>query len=149
MTTPYAHASGKNARDEICKILRNFGCENVGFMDNFAENSILLAFRHRGRNVQLQASAKGWAKMYIRENPWTSRKRVSRQEYEDRAMVQGMSAINSILRDWVKGQVTAIETGVLSFDDVFLPYMLTSDGRPLVEHIAAQGLLPEPKDDRT
>jgi hypothetical protein len=29
------------------------------------------------------------------------------------ALDQGLIAVNSILRDWVKGQITAIETGIL------------------------------------
>jgi hypothetical protein len=33
---PYASASsGANARDEITKLLRRFGCESAGFMDDF------------------------------------------------------------------------------------------------------------------
>ena len=50
-------------------------------------------------------------------------------------------AVNSILRDWIKGQVTAVECGILSFEAVFLPYMLTHDGRPLIERVSE--LLPE------
>jgi hypothetical protein len=30
--------------------------------------------------------------------------------------------------------VTAIETGILTFEHVFLPHMLTADGRPVLEH---------------
>ena len=37
---------------------------------------------------------------------------------------QGHIAVNSILRDWIKGQVTAIECGILSFEAVFMPFML-------------------------
>ncbi|MEH2565366.1 hypothetical protein [Bradyrhizobium sp. AZCC 2289] len=33
------------------------------------------------------------------------------------------------MRDWLKGQIVAVETGILSFDAVFLPFMLTHDGR--------------------
>jgi hypothetical protein len=33
---------------------------------------------------------------------------------------QGDVAVNSILRDWIKGQVTAVECGILSFEVVFL-----------------------------
>jgi hypothetical protein len=58
---PYATTtSGSAAREKIAKILRRFGCESVGFMDDFADNSVLLAFTHRGRPIQLRASAKGW-----------------------------------------------------------------------------------------
>lgn len=147
MTTPYASASsGASARDEITKILRRFGCESVGFMDDFQDHSVLLAFKHRGRPIQLKASAKGWATMFLKENPWTARRRDTKHDYERRALQQGLIAVNSILRDWIKGQVTAVECGILSFESVFLPYMLTNDGRPLIERLRTTDLLPPPSD---
>lgn len=134
LTVPYASArSGHAARDEITKILQRFGCESVGFMDEFSERSVILAFTHRGQNIQLKASGMGWAQMFLKENPWNSRRRISKSEHEGKALSQGMVAINSILRDWVKGQVTAVECGMLSFEAVFMPYMLTNDGRTLYE----------------
>lgn len=149
MATPYAGAtSGAAARDEITKLLRRFGCESVGFMDDFDNHEILLAFKHRGRSMQLRASAKGWAAMYLKENPWTHRRRGTRQDYEKAALRQGLIAVNSILRDWVKGQVMAVECGILSFEAVFMPYMLTNDGRTLIERIATMDLLPPPDDNR-
>jgi hypothetical protein len=144
MSTPYASASsGGVARDEVTKILKRFGCESVGFMDDFEKHEVLLAFTHRGRQIQLRASAKGWATMYLKENPWSSRRFGSRIDYEQKALRQGQVAINSILRDWVKGQMTAVECGMLSFESVFMPYMLTSDGRPLAERLLETGMLPK------
>ncbi len=149
MSTPYASASsGGMARDEITKILRRFGCDSVGFMDDFEKHELLLAFTHRGRPIQLRASAKGWAQMFLKENPWNSRRRGQRVEWEQAALRQGHVAINSILRDWIKGQVTAVECGVLSFEAVFMPYMLTSDGRPLIERLAETEMLPKPNDQK-
>ena len=149
MPTPYASASsGAAARDEIMKILRRFGCESVGFMDDFDNAEVILAFTHRGRPVQLRASAKGWAALYLKENPYNPRRRLSRQDYEAEVLRQGTVAVNSILRDWIKGQVTAVECGVLQFDAVFMPYMLTADGRPLVERLREQSLLPAPKEPK-
>lgn len=145
MSTPYANAtSGAQARDEILKVLSRHGCTSVGFMDDFEKHELLLAFTHRGRPVQLRASAKGWAQMYLKENPWNSRRYGTRQDYEQKALRQGQVAINSILRDWIKGQITAIECGILSFEAVFMPYMLTSDGRTVVERLSEMKLLPEP-----
>jgi hypothetical protein len=144
---PYASATtGAAAREEITKVLRRFGCESVGFMDDFEKHEVLLAFTHRGRPIQLRASAKGWAQMFLKENPFTFRRQGTRQDYEQRALRQGLVAVNSILRDWIKGQVTAVECGILSFESVFLPYMLTADGRPLVDRISEAGLLPAPKE---
>ena len=115
MTTPYAAAtSDMRAREEIKKILTRFGCETIGFMDDNVKHEVLLAFTHRGRQVQLRASAKGWAALWLRENPWTDKRKSSPHEWGAKALAQGHVAVNSVLRDWIKGQVTAIETGVLS-----------------------------------
>src|SRR5262245_56541605 len=75
-TVPYSDASSDmRAREEIKKILRRFGCESIGFMDDEVNHEVLLAFTHRTRQVQLRASAKGWAQMWLKENPWTHRHR--------------------------------------------------------------------------
>lgn len=149
MSTPYASASsGANARNEITKLLRRFGCESVGFMDDFDKHEVLLAFTHHGRPVQLRASANGWAQLYLKENPWSHQRRSSKIDWEQAAIRQGHIAINSILRDWVKGQITAVECGILSFEAVFMPYMLTADGRPLIERLAETDLLPKPQESK-
>jgi hypothetical protein len=102
----YSYARSAKARDDITTTLRRFGCESVGIMDDYATGEVLLAFTHRGRPVQFKASAKGWAQMYLKANPYNGYRRCTRQEYEQRAVEQGLQAVNSILRDWVKGQVT-------------------------------------------
>jgi hypothetical protein len=59
------------------------------------------------------------------------------------------TAVYSILRDWIKGQVAAIETGVLSFDAAFLGQILLPSGKTVLEHAAQSKLLPAlegPKD---
>jgi hypothetical protein len=143
MSTPYAQAtSGVAARDEITRLLRRFGCEQIGFMDDYQKHEVLLAFKHRGRQMQLRASAKGWAALYLKEHPYNYRHKGGEHAHAEKAMLQGQVAINSILRDWVKGQIMAIETGILSFDAVFLPFLLTADGRAVHERADQLGLLP-------
>lgn len=146
MTVPYANASsGLKARAEITKTLQQFGCESVGFMDDFSEGSVLLAFTHRGRQVQLRASAKGWAAMYLKERPWSYQRKSTQKEWEQAALKQGLIAVNSVIRDWVKGQVTAVETGIMSFEAVFMPHMLTDNGQTMVERVMSLNLLPPPQ----
>jgi hypothetical protein len=147
VTIPYASAtSNMRAREEIKKILQRFGCEEIGFSDNFERHEVLLYFRHRGREVHVPVSAKGWAQLWLKANPWSYRNRSQRVDYEQAALRQGHVAVNSILRDWIKGQITAIEAGALQFEAVFMPYMLTADGRPLIERV--RDLLPEPTDGK-
>jgi hypothetical protein len=149
MNTPYAGATaGTRAREETQKILRRLGCEQVGFMDDHVKHELLLAFTYRNRNYHFKASAKGWASMYLRENPYSHRMRKSRTEHEQEALHKGQIAVNSVIRDWVKGQVTAIESGVLSFEHAFMPWALTADGRPLIERLAETNLLPPPAEPK-
>jgi hypothetical protein len=144
---PYSNASSDmRAREEIKKVLLRFGCEEIGFADNYEKEEVLLYFKHRGREIHLRASAKGWAQMWLKEYPWSYNKRTQRVEYEEAALRQGHVAVNSILRDWIKGQVTAVECGILSFEAVFLPHMLTHDGRPLIERVA--DLLPKAEEPK-
>jgi len=145
LTVPYEKAtSGAAARDEIVKLLRRMACESVGFMDEFATGSLLLAFRHRGRDYQLRASAQGWATWWLRENPYTTRTRSTLEQYKAKALAQGAVAVNSILRDWIKGQVTAVECGIMPVEAVFLASTVTNDGRPLIERLGETKLLPPP-----
>ena len=143
---PYASARSSKARDDITAMLRRFGCKSVGIMDDFHEHAVIVAFKHRGRAVQLRASAKGWAALWLKENPWTNRMRASRVDHEQAALRQGHVAVNSMLRDWCKAQITAVECGILSFDAVFMPFMLTHDGRPLIERVA--DMLPKPDEPK-
>ena len=149
MTIPYASAtSDMRAREEIRKILTRFGCESIGFMDDNVKHEVLLAFTHRGGQVQMSVSAKGWAAMWLKEKPWTSYGRRTRHEYEQDALRQGHIAVNSILRDWVKAQVTIIESGIVSFEAVFMPFMLTNDGRTVLDGIKDSNLLPAPDEPK-
>lgn len=143
---PYENASsGAAARDEISKLLRRFGAEKVGFMDNFDSSEVILQFVHRGRPVVLKASAKGWAALYLKSKPYSRRSRGTQTAYEQKALAQGFVAINSILRDWVKGQVTAVECGMMDFDAVFMPHMIAADGRSIIDHIRQSKMLPPPE----
>ena len=148
-SVPYASAtSGAQAREQVSHLLQRFGCTEVGFLDEFATHAVLLHFKYRGRAIQLRATAQGWANMYLREEPWNHRRRHTEAEWGRRALDQGMVAVNSILRDWVKGELTAIESGIFTFDHAFLPHMLTPSGETVAE-IAfdpARGLLSAPNE---
>jgi hypothetical protein len=136
----------ENANEEISKVLKRLDCKNIGFKPLDDTHEVLLEFERRGREIQLRVSAKGWAQAFLKKQPWSYRHRRSRVEYEQDALQQGHIAVHSMLRDWVKGSVTAIECGILSFDAVFLPFMLTHDGRPLIERVSE--LLPKPDEPK-
>jgi hypothetical protein len=148
ITVPYETASsGAAARDEIVKILRRFGCASIGFRDDFDAKAVQLVFDHRGAQVDLRISAKGWAALYLEAHPYTIRMRKTLGQHHAHAVEQGMIAVNSILRDWVKAHVTMVECGAMTFPEAFAAHMIAPDGRRVIEHLSLKNLLPGPSHD--
>lgn len=146
MSLPYENAtSGDKALGEIQKLLRAFGCSKFGSMIDDAEGSLLVQFEYRGRMVSVTASTHGYAAAWLREHPYSSRMKKTKTQHEEAAMNIASMAVYSILRDWIRGQITAIETGILSFDGAFLGQILLSNGKTVLEHAAEAKLLPRPE----
>lgn len=145
MSLPYENAtSGSNALNDIQKMLRKFGCAKFATGEDYERGEIFIQFEHRGRQVQLKASAKGYAAAWLKEHPYSSRTRTNRAQHESRALSIGSIAVYSILRDWVKGQVTAIEIGMMSFEAAFLSHIMLPSGMTVIEYVDQQKLLPAP-----
>lgn len=143
MGLPYENAtSGDKALGEIQKLLRGFGCSKFGSMVDDEEQSLTVQFEYRGKMVSVKASFAGYAMAWIKEHPHTSRMKKSKVEHERQAYDKASIAVYSILRDWIKGQVTAIETGILSFEGAFLGQILLPSGKTVLEHASDQKLLP-------
>jgi hypothetical protein len=143
---PYETAtSGKNAVAEMEKVLRTFGTTSFGCMENFDTGEIIVQFAWRERNVSIKASGKGWAALYLRRHPHEYRMRVTQREHEQRALAQGKIAIYSMLRDWIKGQITAVECGLLSFEGAFLGQIMLPTGETVLERVTHSEMLALPK----
>lgn len=149
MSLPYSNTtSGRSAMDDIRKTIQAFGCSKFAPMEDFAEGKVIIQFEYRGRMVQVSASAKGYAAAWLKESPYSNRMRMTKVEHEKRALEKGQIAVWSILRDGIKGQLTAVETGILSFDAAFLGQILLPTGETIHERITSQGLLAAPAEDK-
>ena len=145
MGLPYENAtSGNNAINEIQKMLRAFGCAKFATGEDYDTCELFVTFEHRGRTVNLRASAKGYAAAWLKEHPYGPRTRGTRAEHESKALRIGQVAVYSILRDWVKGQITAVEIGMMSFEAAFLSHIILPSGMTVIEHCESQKLLAAP-----
>ncbi len=144
MTMPYENAtSGHKAIQQTERLLRRFGCNNFGTMMDWDRQVLLVQFTWRERQISIEASHRGYATKWLQENPWTSNKHSTKQEWDAMALQKGEMAAPSMVRDWIKGQVTAVECGLMPFDHAFMPHMMLPDGRRAIDHMVA--LLPAPK----
>lgn len=144
MSLPYENAtSGSNAINDIQKMLRAFGCQRFATGEDYESGELFIQFEHRGRQVQLKASARGYAAAWLKAHPHGPRVRATLSEHNAKALRIGGVAVYSILRDWVKGQVTAIEIGMLTFEAAFLSHILLPSGKTVIEHVQQQKLIPQ------
>ncbi len=146
MALPYENAtSGEKAMAEIQKILQRFGCQSFGSMMDFEKKVLLVQFKYRDIPISVEASTQGYAAAWLKEHPWSNRIRINRQAHEKKALSIAGVAVYSILRDWIKGQVMAIEAGILSFEGAFLGQVLLPSGQTILQFINSQKLLPAPE----
>jgi len=145
MALPYENAtSGNRALDDIQKILTKFGASRFGTMTDTEAGILLVQFTYRSRDVSISASVNGYAAAWLREHPYNpSRSRRSKIDHERFAMTQAQISVCSILRDWIKGQVTAVEVGLLSFDGAFLGQIMLPTGRTVLQTALDRQILPQ------
>lgn len=145
MTLPYENAtSGDAALGEIRKVLTKFGCARFGTMTDTETGELIVQFSYRGMDVTARASYRGYAAAWLKEHPYTTRTRGTKADHERKAMKQAEISVCSVLRDWIKGQVVAIETGVLTFEGAFLGQILLPSGSTVLDQVHKVGLLPAP-----
>lgn len=136
MGLPYEGAtSGDRALAEMQRVLQRFGCESFGSMMDFERSVLVVQFKHRGMTVNIEASIDGYANAWLKQHPWSSRRRGSLKEHMAESKRIASLATYSILRDWLKGQVTAIEMGVISFEGAFLGQIMLPSGVTVLQHV--------------
>jgi hypothetical protein len=142
MSLPYENATcGAGALEEIAKVLKRFGCGRFGTMTDSDASELVVQFTARGRDVTVKASVRGYAAAWLKEHPHGPRSKSTKVQHERRALGQAEISVCSILRDWIKGQITAVEVGAVSFEGAFLGQILLGDGRTLLDHAVDAQLL--------
>lgn len=142
MSIPYENAtSGASALEDIRKLLTRFGCTRFGTMTDTEKGELVVQFTYRGANVTAAASFRGYAAAWLKEHPMGPRMRGTKADYEKKALAQAQISVCSILRDWIKGQVMAIETGVLSFEGAFLGQILLPSGKTILDEVIERDMI--------
>lgn len=114
-------------RGEIEDTLRRYGCTAFAF--GWAKDgAAMIQFEHHSRNVKLDI------KMPKGKPDTPSFLKAERQRWR-------------VLLLWIKAQIEAIESEVVTFDDVFLPWTLLPDGSTVAQSVGAK-LLPAATEPR-
>lgn len=143
---PYeTSTAGDKALTELQRVLAKFGCQTFGTMTDQERGMTIVQFKWKNRQISLEASWKGYAAAWLKAHPYNWRNGgPTKEQHHQRAMDQAKMSVCSCLRDWVKGQVVAIECGVMSFEAAFMPHMLLPSGMRVIDKVQADNLLPAP-----
>lgn len=144
MGLPYENAtSGGAALEDIRKLLTKFGCARFGTMTDVENGELIVQFSYRSRDITAKASYKGYAVAWLKEHPYGPRTRGTKAAHEAKALKQAEISVCSILRDWIKGQVVAIETGILTFEGAFLgQILLPNSSKTVLDAVMQSQMLP-------
>src|ERR1700730_690504 len=124
------------------KLLRGFGAVSFGCKEDFEHGEVIVQFEHRERQVVSKASSTGYARAWLKEHPYRYRSNgLTADAHTRKALKIGQTAVYSILRDWIKGQVTAVKVGMLSFEGAFLGQILLPNEQTVMEQVERQNIL--------
>jgi hypothetical protein len=138
---PYENAqSGTRAIHEIEKTLEAVGASAFGYEEDWDKGEVRVRFVLRGRGWHRSQPAHLW----LSRHPYSSRMRITRTEYERRAFQQGQTAAYSVLRDCIKGLVTAIATGAIPFEAAIRRSAGLPSGETVLERIEQANVLSLP-----
>jgi hypothetical protein len=155
MSIPYSDASaGDRALAQVEKVLERFGVSQFGTMKDRDAGVLRVQFTHGGRSVDFEVSYSGYAAALTRDrfqdrreraktNSAKSKVEAEAEAYAPRALAQAQISVCSVLRDYVKSQLVAIECGVLTFEEAFLAHILLPSGQRVVNVDAIREHFPQ------
>lgn len=135
MSLPYANskASPQQAQARIQATLRKFGVSRISFEEDFEQCTLTVRLQYKDYPVSIPVDYGRLAEIYLEEDPYTSRKRMTRQAWEDGKREVAYRAAFSLLEDYLKSMVTIVEMGVFSFEEIFVSYFVGPGGKRLGE----------------
>lgn len=149
---PYSGSTADPTRAQrrIREMLQQFGVQRVAFDEDFEHATLAVMFKYNDYPVRLPVDYGKLAHMYIDDDPWTSRKRVSEEDWIHSKREIAYRAAFSLLEDFLKGLVTMVEMEVFSFEEIFISYFTNNQGqrfgevfvKRLPEFMAGKALMP-------
>jgi len=140
--TPYqdTQVSAPQSKADIERIFTRYNVEQFAIIQH-GPSEFEISFFYRTLPVRLPFSAHGLYSALLKEQPWSSRRTCTRQDYEAKLMVQAGKAVWRHAAHYLKATFEAVHYGILSFEQAFLHGFTTPSGRTL-----GQVLIPQLRD---
>lgn len=138
----YTTRQGADALVAQCqKILMDFGATGMAF--HFGDNGRIEGFQFKinlNSNEHVISLPCDWKR--------TAQLLKEQKQFKNDSHAYRVALAN--LKDWLDAQMAILQTGMVEFPQIFLPYMTGQDGKTLYEMVRDNNyLLPAPSDDRS
>ncbi len=135
MAKPYStsKADPVRAQKRIRDMLMKFGVSRIGFDDDFMEFRLTVKFIYKDYPVSLPVDYGKLAQLYLKDDPYTHRKLMNRDQWEAAKRDTAYRAAFSLIEDFLKSLITIVELGIFSFEEIFFAYFLDNQGQRLGE----------------
>lgn len=133
----YAHDTAvpvARSRGEIDALLRQWGCDSIQWTDQFREGvaELRFAWTWNGTTYRARLAVRMPADAALRKHGDTATQLAKRRD-------QRWRSLHRVLLLTIKAQLNAVESGLLTAIEVFLPHLEGADGRTVAE-LAAESL---------
>lgn len=130
MTLPYANskANPAQAQERIRKTLMKFGVSRISFDEDFEKRIVIVKFTYKNFPITMPVDYGRLAEVYMKEDPWSYRKRGFKVDWEAQKREIAHRASYSLLDDYIKSMVTMVSMGISSFEEVFLSHFTGPTG---------------------
>lgn len=135
---PYSNSKADpiRAQGRIRQMLQKFGVDRVGFDEDFTSFEVSVKFLYKNYPVKLPVNYSALSERLLKEDPWTRRKNKNRTDWEQDKRETAYRAGFSILEDFLKASLTLIDSGLFTFEEVFIGHFVSSRGQRLGEMMA-------------
>lgn len=129
------------SREHIGRLLQEWSCERIGWMDDFAQGRVLLQFvipRLAPDGKEAVAYPVQFGITLIEEatirRHATGARGLSEVRYRDLMEKRGRRE-HRVLHLWIKAAFEAVKEGIVPFEAIFLPFFVRDDGATVAESV--------------
>ena len=127
---PYANslANPVQAQARIKSMLIKFGVDRISFAEDLKARTVIVNFQYKNYPVHLPVDYGRLAEVYMEGDPWSHRKRGTREAYEQKKRETAYRASFSLLEDFLKGMITIAQMEIFTFEEMFFAYFINDQG---------------------
>lgn len=132
---PYADskATPSAAQERIKNALKKFGVSAISFEEDFEKSIITLRFKYKDYPVSIPIDHGALAKAYMERDPWTTSRHRTMKKWKERYTNTAYRASFTMLENYIKPMLLMAETGLFSFEEIFISFFVDRDGKRLGE----------------